>query len=82
MEDNGNTTYDNANNSAIGFGSNDKLSKSINKKSAKSKNGNLAKSRKWSDKSGATKKSKFLTFDAKNTFNHLKPAFTKVPILQ
>lgn len=82
MEDNGNTTYNSANNGAIRFGSNDKLCKSTNKKSAISKSGNLAKSRKLSDKSGTTEKSKFLTFDAKNTFNYLKLAFTEIPILQ
>ena len=63
-----------------------KLGKSKREKTSKSRN--LAKSRKKSSKSGnstyfdATEdKSKFLTPDARITFNRLQLAFIKVPIL-
>ena len=43
-----------------------------------------AKSKSWtkSDKSNNSEKPKFLTSEAKQAFNRLKQAFTKVPILQ
>ena len=51
----------------------------VSKKSAKSKS--RTKSR-YLGNSNNSEESKFLTYDTKKAFNHLRQAFTKAPILQ